>query len=280
MSIHTSIENLVRAALAEDIGQRDLTTEATVPAEARCVARLLAKQSGILSGIKPFHMAFSLMESELSDWQALSDGTALAAGDQVAQFSGRTRSVLTAERVAMNFVQHLSGVATMTSRFVSAVEGLDCRICSTRKTMPMLRQLEKAAVVHGGGFEHRHNLFHGILIKENHITAAGGITQALARAREGAHHLMRMAIEVSTLEEFDEAMAANADVIMLDNMGLDTMREAADRAKGHKVVLEASGNASLDRVRSMAETGVHVISVGAITHSAPIVDMTLLIENV
>lgn len=279
MSLDSSLESLVRAALLEDIGQRDISTETTVPADARCVARLIAKQEGVLSGIEPFHQAFVLMEAELTGWEALADGQRVKKGDVIARFSGKTRSVLTAERVAMNFVQHLSGVATLTAKFVEKVDGLPCRICSTRKTTPLLRWLEKSAVVHGGGYEHRHNLFHGILIKENHITAAGGISQAVESAREGVHHLMRVAIEVSNLEEFDQALAAGADVIMLDNMGLEEMREAVGRSEGRKVVLEASGNASLERVRSMAETGVQVISVGALTHSAPVLDMTLLIEN-
>jgi nicotinate-nucleotide pyrophosphorylase (carboxylating) len=279
MAVNPSIESLVRSALAEDIGQRDITTESTVDADARCAARLIAKQGGVLSGIEPFQLAFTVMEAGLADWQALSDGARLQRGDVVAQFSGRTRAVLTAERVAMNFVQHLSGVATLTAQYVTAVNGLACKVCSTRKTTPLMRQLEKAAVVHGGGFEHRHNLFHGILIKENHIMAAGGIRAAIERARHGAHHLMRVAVEVTNLEEFDTAVDAGADVIMLDNMDLDAMREAVRRVNGHKVVIEASGNASLDRIRAMAETGVHVISVGAITHSAPAVDMTLLITN-
>jgi nicotinate-nucleotide pyrophosphorylase (carboxylating) len=180
----------------------------------------------------------------------------------------------------MNFVQHLSGVATMTSAYVAQLEGLSCRVCGTRKTTPMLRQLEKAAVVNGGGANHRHTLFNGVLIKENHITAAGGIREAVRKAYEGTHHLMRIGIEVRNLDEFDEALAANADVIMLDNMNLESMREAVRRAQGHKVVLEASGNATLERLRAMAETGVDFVSVGALTHSAPIVDMSLLIDNV
>ncbi len=274
------MERLVREALDEDIGQEDLTTNNTVPADARCRARLIAKQDGVLSGIKPFYTAFQLLEADVNDWGALEDGARFKKGDEIAEFTGNAREVLTAERVAMNFAQHLSGIATMTAAYMDALDGVKCRICCTRKTTPMMRQLEKAAVVHGGGSNHRHTLFNGILIKENHIMAAGGIENAIQRASDGTHHLMRIGIEVTNLEEFDVALAAKADVIMLDNMDNDTMREAVKRAEGHRVVLEASGNASLERIRGMAETGVHVISVGALTHSAPAVDMSLLIENV
>ncbi|MBW7864647.1 MAG: carboxylating nicotinate-nucleotide diphosphorylase [Candidatus Hydrogenedens sp.] len=274
------IEKLVAAALTEDIGQEDLTTNTTVSPDLRCLARLFAKQDGVLSGIKPFHCAFEIMEAKLRNWSSLEDGAEFKKGDLIASFEGNTQAVLTAERTAMNFVQHLSGVATLTSRFVKAIEGLDCRVCGTRKTTPMMRQLEKAAIVHGGGANHRHTLFNGVLIKENHIMAAGGIQEAVRRAWEGTHHLMRIGIEVRDLDEFDQALAAGADVIMLDNMSNEDMREAVRRARDVKVVIEASGNASLERVRGMAETGVQFVSVGALTHSAPSIDLTLLIENV
>lgn len=274
-----AIENLVAATLAEDIGQEDLTTNTIVPPELRCLARLYAKQDGVLSGMKPFRAAFDLMDAEVRDWTALTDGTPFKKGDLIVSFEGKTQAVLTAERTAMNFAQHLSGVATLTSKFVASLEGLDCRICGTRKTMPMMRQLEKAAIVHGGGANHRHTLFNGVLIKENHVMAAGGIREAIRRAWEGTHHLMRIGVEVEDLGQFDEALEAGADVILMDNMSNEDMREAVGRAAGRKVILEASGNASLDRVRSMAETGVHFISVGALTHSAPSIDLTLLIEN-
>ena len=274
-----AIENLVAATLSEDIGQEDLTTNTIVPPELRCLARLYAKQDGVLSGMKPFRAAFDLMDADVRDWKALTDGTPFKKGDLIVSFEGKTQAVLTAERTAMNFVQHLSGVATLTSKFVSALEGLECRICGTRKTMPMMRQLEKAAIVHGGGANHRHTLFNGVLIKENHVMAAGGIREAIRRAWEGTHHLMRIGVEVEDLGQFDEALEAGADVILMDNMSNEDMREAVGRATGRKVILEASGNATLDRIRSMAETGVHFISVGALTHSAPSIDLTLLIEN-
>lgn len=278
--MHKAVEKLVSQALAEDVGQEDLTTNTTVPPELRCRARLISKGEGILSGMKAFRSAFDIMDADVQEWEALEDGVRFTKGDLLASFTGNAQAVLTAERTAMNFVQRLSGIATLTSKFVAAIDGLPCRICGTRKTTPLLRQMEKRAIVHGGGSNHRHTLFNGILIKENHIMMAGGVRESIRRAVEGTHHLMRIGIEVTNLDEFDEALDASADVIMLDNMDIETMKEAVRRAQGRKVVLEASGNASLDRVRAMAETGVQFVSVGALTHSAQAVDMTMLIEHV
>ncbi|MCX5769517.1 MAG: carboxylating nicotinate-nucleotide diphosphorylase [Candidatus Hydrogenedentes bacterium] len=274
-----TFEYLVKMALEEDIGQEDITTTRTVPADSRCRGRLVAKESGVLSGIEVFRLVFAAMNADISDWDSLSDADRFSCGDDIATFSGNTRGVLTGERTAMNFVQHLSGVATLTSKYVAAVEGLNVLICDTRKTTPLLRRLEKRAVVHGGGKNHRHTLFNGIVIKENHIAAAGSIRQAVQSATGGAHHLMKIEVEVTNLNEFEEALQAGADAIMLDNMSLEEMRKAVKKARGKRVVIEASGNATLDRVRTMAETGVDVISVGALTHSAPCVDMSLLVEN-
>lgn len=271
---------LVRDALMEDIGQGDITTNATVPPNVRCKARLYAKQDGVLSGITIFRTVFEESGAEVADWYSLEDGTQFTSGQDIALFSGVTRGVLAGERVALNFVQRLSGVATYTAKFVAEVEDLGVRICDTRKTTPLMRNLEKQAVIHGGGANHRFALFDGVLIKENHITAAGGVTNAVTRAIKGTHHLMKVGVEVTNLHEFDEAIACGADAILLDNMNLDEMREAAERAKGHKVVLEASGNVGLKRLRAIAETGVHVISIGALTHSAPAIDFSIEIANV
>jgi len=271
-------EAMVAAALEEDIAFEDITTNATVDPRARCLARLVAKQDGVLSGVKPFHAAFAQMDAEIEDWSAKPDGTHFKKGDLLVSFKGNTRAVLTAERTAINFVQHLSGVATLTSAHVAVVEGLNCRICDTRKTIPLLRQMQKSAVVHGGGANHRHTLMDAILIKDNHITAAGGIPAAVRKARRNAHHLLRIEVEVTTLEQFGEAIEAGADVIMLDNMDESHMREAVRRRGDRPVILEASGNVNLDRLRLMAETGVDFISVGALTHSAPSIDLSLLIE--
>ncbi len=273
------LKRLIMDALDEDIGQEDITTNRTVPADARCHARLVAKEDGVLSGIGVFRMVFDCMRANIREWDALSDGARLHKGDEVATFEGNARAVLTAERTALNFVRHLSGVATLTSKYVKAVEGLNVKVCDTRKTTPLMRQLEKEAVVHGGGTNHRHNLFNGVVIKENHISAAGGITAAVKNATSGVHHLMKIEVEVTSLEELEEAIAAGADAIMLDNMSYDTMREAVRRVGNRNILLEASGNANLERIRAMAETGVHVISVGALTHSAPAFDFSLLFRS-
>lgn len=270
---------LVRKALEEDVGPEDLTTKLTVPKDAHCRAVLVAKQEGRLSGMKAFRAVFRALRAGLDDWEAFSDGDTFRVGDKLAAFSGRTRAILTGERTAMNFVQHLSGIASLTAAYVEAAAGFRARICDTRKTTPLLRVLEKEAVVHGGGSNHRHSLFDGILIKENHIAAAGGIGKALALAAAGAHHLMKIEIEVRTMAEFEEAVDAGAEAILLDNMGLDDMARAAETVKDRGVVLEASGNITLERIRPIAETGVHFISVGALTHSAPAADFSLLITR-
>jgi nicotinate-nucleotide pyrophosphorylase (carboxylating) len=278
-----ALQQTVAAALAEDIGQGDLTSRALVPVVDRCTATLLAKQAGVLSGMEAYRYAFDYCGADVGDWSALDDGSPFASGDVVARFTGATRAVLTAERTALNFVQRLSGVATVTACYVAAVEGLNCQICDTRKTTPLLRHLEKEAVGHGGGANHRYNLADGILIKENHIAAAGGIATAIARARAGAHHLMRVEIEVTNLAELDQALEAGADVVMLDNMDNATMAEAVrinQSDNGGRILLEASGNVNLERVRAMAETGVNLISVGALTHSAPAIDLSLLIKPI
>ena len=278
--MNDAAKRLVRDALAEDIGQECLTTNLTVPEGKRCEARLIAKQDGVLSGIKLFRYVFDQVDADVIHWEAMPDGASFSDGTLVASFNADIRAVLTGERTALNFLQRLSGVATLTSRFVAAVSGLNVKIVDTRKTTPVFRRLEKQAVVHGGGMNHRHTLSDGILIKENHIMAAGGITAAVAKAAEGCHHLMRIEVEVRNLDEFDEALQTEAGVIMLDNMTLEDMTEAVRRARGRGVLLEASGNVTLERVRSIAETGVDLISAGALTHSAPAVDLSLLIENV
>jgi nicotinate-nucleotide pyrophosphorylase (carboxylating) len=278
--LHT-LHDTVAAALAEDIGHGDITSRALVPPGSRCTATLLAKQGGVLSGMEAYRAAFEQLGAEIQDWTGLDDGDRFAPGDVVACFTGATQAVLSAERSALNFVQRLSGVATLASQYAAALEGLPCRVCDTRKTTPLLRHLEKAAVRHGGAANHRYNLTDGILIKENHIAAAGGIRVAIERARAHAHHLMRVEIEVTNLEQLGEALDAGADVVMLDNMDNETMASAValNQARtGKGALLEASGNVSLERIRAMAETGVDFISVGAMTHSAPAIDLSLLIH--
>ena len=274
-----ALKRLIADALEEDIGQEDITTNRTVSENLRCRARLVAKQDGVLSGIETFRLVFDVAKGNIAEWDALADGDAFRDGDELATFTGNARAVLTAERTALNYVRHLSGIATMTAAHVATVKGLDAKICDTRKTTPLMRRLEKEAVVHGGGTNHRHTLFNGVVIKENHIAAAGGIRDAVRNATQGVHHLMKIEVEVTSLDEFDEAVDAGADVVMLDNMSLEDMREAVRRVAGKRIVLEASGNATVGNLRDMAETGVHVISVGALTHSAPAVDFSLLIAS-
>lgn len=274
-----TIRTIIASALEEDVGLEDITTTLTVDPDIRCQVRLISKDEGVLSGMEAFRCAFDLLDAQVQDWQARPDGCTFSRGEVLATFTGTARAVLTAERTALNFLQRLSGVATLTRQFVTAVDGLPCKICGTRKTSPCIRHLEKQAIIHGGGATHRHTLFNGILIKDNHITMAGGLVEAVTRAREGAHHLFRIAVEAATLDEFDDALRAGADVILLDNMDLATMSEAVQRAEGSPVILEASGNMTLDRVRAVAETGVHYISAGALTHSAAALDLSLLVNR-
>lgn len=273
------LDAIVRDALLEDIGRGDATTEATVPEDARCKARLYAKQDGVLSGINVFRNVFHQLNASVTGWHAKKDGDRFLKGDDIALFEGNTRAVLSGERVALNFLQRLSGVATLTAAMLDRVKGIDVRICETRKTTPLLRQLEKDAVRHGGGSNHRFALYDGILIKENHITAAGGVGRAVKAAINRSHHLMSVGVEVTNLAELDEAIAAGADVALLDNMNDDQMREAVKFVNGRDIVLEASGNITLDRVRDVAATGVNIISIGALTHSAPAIDLSLEIAN-
>ena len=208
----------------------------------------------------------------------MEDGDAFSNGETVASFNGLTRATLTGERTALNFLQHLSGIATVTARYVAAVHANPVRICDTRKTTPLLRNLEKQAVRHGGGWNHRQALYDGILIKENHIQAAGSITQAVLQAQQGSHHLLNIEVEVTNLIECQEALNTSAGVIMLDNMSLDDMKQAVELGRGHSILFEASGNVTLDTVADIAATGINIVSVGAITHSAPSADLSLTIS--
>jgi nicotinate-nucleotide pyrophosphorylase (carboxylating) len=266
---------MVTMALREDVGGDDITTRLTVDPDAHCRAEVLAKGDGVLSGVAPFWMVFNLLDAEIEVTQRMADGQRFSKGEVLASFTGRAQPILTGERTALNFLQHLSGVATLTSRFVEAVEGLPVRITDTRKTTPLFRRLEKDAVRHGGGHNHRYALYDGILIKDNHIQAAGGVTEAVRRAKAGAHHLMKIEVEVTTLDQCDEALAAGAEVILLDNLDPATTRQAVARGAGRGVTFEASGNVNLQTVRTIAETGVDLISVGALTHSAPAADVSL-----
>jgi len=271
------LEPIIRNALAEDIGPGDLTTSSILSGEERGEARALAKSDLILAGIDVFTAAFRLLDPEVTFRECREDGTAVRPGQTVAVVAGSLSALLMAERTALNFLQRMSGIATMTRRFVDAVRGTGARILDTRKTVPGLRILDKYAVRAGGGTNHRFALYDGVLVKENHVTAAGGIGSAVARVRGRAPHTVRVEVEVRNLEELREALEAGADMIMLDNMDAEAMREAV-RQVGRRVPLEASGNVSLENVRTIAETGVDYISVGSLTHSVRAADVSLLIS--
>jgi nicotinate-nucleotide pyrophosphorylase (carboxylating) len=268
-----AVAALLDAALAEDLGSGDLTTRLTVPESSSSTARLIAKQHGVLAGTPLIERVYGRLDGVSIDLRR-HDGSVVEPGEIVAVLSGRTRVLLAGERLVLNFLQHLSGIATQTAAFVRAVAPTRCQIVDTRKTLPGLRLLEKYAVRVGGGRNHRFNLADGILIKDNHITAAGGVTPAVQRARSGAPHTLQVEVECATLAQVDEALAAGADCILLDNMELSVMAESVRRAQGRALV-EASGNMTLARVREVAEAGVDLISVGALTHSAPALDLSM-----
>ncbi len=273
------VDPIIKNALAEDIGPGDLTTSSILKGDERGEARALAKSDLVVAGIGVFASAFRFLDPEVSLRECREDGMTVRPGQTVVVVSGSLSALLMAERTALNFLQRMSGIATMTRRFVEAVEGTGARILDTRKTVPGLRVLDKYAVRVGGGSNHRFALYDGVLIKENHVAAAGGIGPAVARVRQRAPHTVRVEVEVRNLGELEEALSAGADMVMLDNMGPEEMREAVRRV-GRRIPLEASGNVSLDNVRTIAETGVDFISVGSLTHSVRAADISLLVTPV
>ena len=269
------IEPQIRAALTEDMGRAgDITSELTIPAGQTIEARLIARKPGHIAGLIAAEMAFGLVDAGLDFTVRTPDGSRADEGALLATISGNARAVLTGERVALNFLVHLSGVATATGALVDAVKGTHARIICTRKTLPNLRILQKYAVRCGGGFNHRFGLDDAILIKDNHIAAAGGIGPAFERVRAALGHMVKIEIEVDTLAQLEEALSLGADAILLDNMMPDELKRAVAMTKG-RAVLEASGNVSLQSVRAIAESGVDYISSGAITHSAVNLDIGL-----
>jgi nicotinate-nucleotide pyrophosphorylase (carboxylating) len=271
-----SYHALIRHALSEDLGEGDVTSEAIIPADASATAEIKAKQDLVLAGIDVAREVFHHLDPSIKFEQLAKDGDKIKTGAVLARVSGKTRVLLAGERVALNVLQHLSGIATLTARYVEKLSGTKARILDTRKTIPGLRQLEKYAVRMGGGKNHRMGLFDMVLIKDNHIKAAGGITIAVGRVREKLRDRFKIEVEAKTLDEVREALAAKADIIMLDNMTLDRMKEAVKLIAG-KALVEASGNVTLETVRAVAETGVDLISVGALTHSAPAADISMKI---
>ena len=268
-------EPLVRAALAEDIGPGDITSILCIPAGTRVTALMLAKQPGVIAGLAIAEMAFHLLDPE-AVWVAhLSDGARVGEGrTPLATITGDARALLTAERVALNFVQRLSGIATLTARYAALTIGTHARIADTRKTTPGLRMLEKYAVRAGGGFNHRLGLYDAVLIKDNHIKAAGSIAQAVAAARAHISHTMKIEVEAATLGMVEEALQVKADIILLDNMDTETMRRAVQLIAG-RAISEASGGLTETRIAEVAATGVDILSIGALTHSAPALDISL-----
>lgn len=269
------IDRIIQNALAEDIGSGDITTRATIEPGTMARCELVAKEDFVLAGLDVAKRVFELLDGEVSFAKLTEDGQSVSRGHVLAWLKGDAASLLQAERVALNLLQRMSGIATHTARFVIEVQGTQATIVDTRKTMPGLRALDKYAVRLGGGTNHRTALYDGILIKENHIVAAGGITAAIERARARAPHTLKIEVETTTLDEVAEALAAGADIILLDNMNLDQLREAVTLIGG-RAKAEASGGVNLDTVRDIAETGVDLISVGALTHSSRAVDISML----
>ena len=272
------VADCVRAALLEDLGRAgDITTLATIPEGTVATASIAARTAGVISGLALAREAFRIMDPTVSIECRIEDGGRVRAGDSIARINGSARAILSAERVALNYLGRLSGVATLTDRYVQQVAHTRARICDTRKTTPLLRALEKYAVRCGGGANHRFGLDDAILIKDNHIAVAGGVAPALRAAKRFAGHLVKIEIEVDTLDQLRDVLAESADVVLLDNMSLPMLREAVALVNG-AMLCEASGGASLETVAAIAETGVDLISVGALTHSAPTLDVALDIE--
>jgi nicotinate-nucleotide pyrophosphorylase (carboxylating) len=269
------IEPIIRASLAEDLGRAgDITALACIDADTRLNAGFGARKSGTIAGLACVRLAILALDPTARFEALVSDGDAVDAGTVLARVDANARALLSAERTALNLLGRLSGIATLTSAYVDAVVGAGASITDTRKTTPGLRALEKYAVRCGGGVNHRFGLDDAILIKDNHVAACGGVRPAIERARAFAGHLVKVECEVDSLGQFDEALAAGPDVIMLDNFSLEDLREAVRRNDG-RLVLEASGGVNLDTVAAIAATGVNVISVGALTHSAPVLDIGL-----
>ena len=264
----------IARALAEDIGRGDITTDALIDKDARSVAHLVARDPGIIAGLDFAAAAFRALDPNVAFDAVLQDGTAVAAGGVIAHIAGRTRALLSGERVALNYLYHLSGIATLTRRHVDAVAGTKARIVDTRKTLPGLRIFEKYAVRMGGGANHRFGLDDAVMIKDNHVLAAGGIAPAIARARAAIGHMVKICCEVDRIDQIEAALTAGVDVLLLDNMDPPTLAQAVRLVAG-RAVTEASGKVSLETVAAIAATGVDMISIGRLTHSAPSLDIGL-----
>ena len=269
------IEPLVRATLAEDLGRAgDITSDAIIPVTVQSELYLVARKPGVLAGLDLARLAFQLIDKEVIFEVLLEDGARLQQGSRIARITGSARALLTAERTALNFLCHLSGIATVTAQIADSIAEYSCHVTCTRKTTPMLRALEKYAVRVGGGRNHRFGLDDAVLIKDNHIAVAGSLTTAVERARAAVCHLVKIEVEVDTLEQLDEALAIGVDVVLLDNMSLEQLAEAVRRIDG-RAISEASGGVTPETAVKIAQQGVNQIAIGWITHSAPILDIGL-----
>ncbi|NLJ26922.1 MAG: carboxylating nicotinate-nucleotide diphosphorylase [Deltaproteobacteria bacterium] len=268
------LDALLWMAIQEDLEHGDVTSETVIEAQMLGTAVVVGREPFVLSGSQAFCRIFQLMDSAVDVKRLFQDGESIPSDIPVFEIRGRVRTLLTAERTALNLLQRLCGVATLTRRMVDALEGTSCRLLDTRKTTPLWRTLEKEAVRHGGGFNHRFGLSDGVLIKDNHIGAVGSVGEAVRRARRGAPHTLKIEVEVENLDELEEALEEGADIVLLDNFPLDRLKEAVIRNRG-RALLEASGGITLERVRAIAETGVNFISSGALTHSARAIDLSL-----
>lgn len=269
-----NLDEFLQRALIEDIGSGDVTTLAVIPADLEGKAVVFGREPFVLSGSKTFRRIFELLDPEIRVECPFPDGERIAPNVSVFRLEGKVRTMLTGERTALNFVQRLCGIATLTRKMVDTIAGTGCRLLDTRKTTPLWRVLEKEAVRHGGGKNHRFGLSDGILIKDNHVAFAGGIKEAVGRARSGALHSFKIEVEVDNLEQLEQAIEAGADIVLLDNFTPDMLRIAVSIAKG-RIALEASGGVRLETVRVIAETGVDFVSCGALTHSAGAIDLTM-----
>jgi nicotinate-nucleotide pyrophosphorylase (carboxylating) len=281
------LEGLVRQALQEDVPFGDMTTQAIVPPTVRGVGIFVAKSSGVICGLPIAQRTFTLLDETVQFRPRCNDGDIVMAGSVIAEVEGKLQALLTGERVALNFLQRLSGIATLTRQFVEKVAPYGVRIADTRKTTPTLRWLEKYAVRCGGGINHRFSLSDGVLIKDNHIRAAGSLTEAVHRVRQNAHHLLRIEVEVQNLEQVREALECGVDALLLDNFRLEELQEAVDLVRAWseqmgqpRPILEVSGGVTLESVEAIAQMGVDIISVGALTHSAPALDISMEITQV
>jgi nicotinate-nucleotide pyrophosphorylase (carboxylating) len=268
------IDNTIMTALKEDMALGDITTDNIVDHDSVSKACFITKEEGVIAGLDVSERVFKLLDESIAVKKLVKDGDKVSKGDIIAEFEGNTRALLKGERTALNFIQRLSGIATMADKLSRKIEGLDARVTDTRKTTPGLRFLEKYAVRVGGGSNHRFSLSDGVLIKDNHIKAAGGIKKACELVRKNIPHTIKIEVETETMEQVREALDAGADIIMLDNMDTETMKEAV-KLINKRALVEASGNVNLDTIYDIAKTGVDIISVGALTHSVKSLDISM-----